>query len=233
GFWHLEPLVIGLKASLLLLAVGYALAASVAAILRGGYLPDFGLGLAYAAAVALICFVMWGWMRREAERIDSGLVRLDVTAWLMSGLITATLLAAFATALLVEGTPLQWLAPYADPAILAVLALLLLPMPLGEARAAFLEIFAVVPPALDEAVRSAVGRVVEGRGFPAFETHIEKSGRALFVEVVLLAPPDMAPTVGEVDRLRTAMDAAVADATGVARADLWLTLELTADPQQL
>lgn len=118
-------------------------------LLKGGYEPDFGLALAYAAAAAVTCFAMWWWMRGHAERLDSGLVRLDVKAWPMSALITSALLVAFATALALEDAQAEWLIPYMAPAVLALLSLVLLPMPLREARQALAEIFMISPPDLD------------------------------------------------------------------------------------
>ncbi|WP_448579940.1 cation diffusion facilitator family transporter [Thermaurantiacus sp.] len=233
GFWHLEPLVIGLKASVLVALVGYAFVTSVTAILQGGYMPDFGLALVYAAVVAAICLAMWAWMLNAGERIDSGLVRLDVKAWLMSGIITSVLLVAFAAASFMRGTPLEPWLPYVDPAVLAFISLLLLPLPLQEARSAFLEIFEVVPRALDEAVRQAVAATLAPQGFTAFETYVQKSGRALFVEVAVLTPPDFARPMGEVDALRRHMADAIAEGTGTELPDLWLTAIFTADPAQM
>jgi predicted Co/Zn/Cd cation transporter (cation efflux family) len=39
--------------------------------------------MGYAVLVTLISFGLWWWLRRQAERIDSSLVRLDVKAWLL------------------------------------------------------------------------------------------------------------------------------------------------------
>lgn len=233
GYWHLEPLVIGLKASVLIALVGYAFVSSVMAILQGGYQPDFGIALGYAGLVAAICFGMWWWMRGAAERIDSGLVRLDVTSWLMSALITSALFLAFGVAFWMKGTPLERFLPYVDPAILALLSLLILPMPLKEARSAFLEIFAVVPAELDLAVRTAVGGEVARHGFEGFQSYVEKAGRALFVEVSVKVAADFQAPMVEVDAVRRQMADAIGEATGVWGADLWLTVMFTSDPAQM
>ena len=146
GFWHLEPLVIALKASVLIFLVGYALLSSVNSLFKGGYEPEFGTALGYAAGAAAISFGMWWWMRRQAERIDSGLVRLDVKAWLMTALINLALLLAFTAALAMEAAgAIRWI-PYVDPAVLAVLALLLLPLPLREARESLAVVLLISPP---------------------------------------------------------------------------------------
>lgn len=233
GYWHLEPLVIGLKASVLIALVGYAFVASVIAILQGGYRPDFGLALGYAGLVAAICFGMWWWMRGQAERIDSGLVRLDVTSWLMSALITAALFAAFGAAFWMQGTALERWLPYVDPAILALLSALILPMPLKEARGAFLEIFAVVPAELDLAVRTVVGAAVARHGFEGFQTYVEKAGRALFVEVSVKVAADFQVPMAAVDLVRREMADAIRAATGVSGTDLWMTVMFTSDPAQM
>lgn len=45
GFWHLEPLVMALKSSVLIFLVCYALLSSVNSLLKGGYDPEFGIAL--------------------------------------------------------------------------------------------------------------------------------------------------------------------------------------------
>ena len=201
GFWHLEPLVMALRASVLIVLVGYAFVSAVNSLLKGGYMPDFGIALAYAAVVAAICFGMWWWMRGHAERIDSGLVRLDVKAWLMSALITAALLVVFAAALALRGTHAEWLIPYMDPTV----------------------------PELDARIRGVMEDFVARHGFNDFSSYVSRSGRALFVEIAVLVPPDLNIAVGELDDLR----AEIGDEIGGAGPDRWLTIFFTADRAQL
>lgn len=229
GFWHLEPLVMALRASVLMVLVAYAFFSAVNSLLKGGYEPDFGMALVYAAAVAVVCLAMWWWMRGHAERIDSGLVRLDVKAWLMSALITSALLVAFGTALALKGTDAEWLIPYADPAVLALLSLVLLPLPLREARQAFAEIFMISPPDLDARVRGVMEGFVARHGFLGFRSYVYRAGRGEFIEVSVLVPRDLAVSVTRIDALR----AEIADAIGGAGPDQWLTILFTADPAQL
>ena len=84
--------------------------------------------------------------RRQAERIDSGLVRLDVKAWLLSALMGSALLIAFAAALLIRGTAAEGLIRFMDPLALALITLVLMPLPLREARESFAEIRLISPP---------------------------------------------------------------------------------------
>lgn len=229
GFWHLEPLVIALKASVLIFLVAYAFLSSVNSLLKGGYDPEFGTALLYAVAVVAISFAMWWWLRRQAERIDSGLVRLDVKAWLMSALITLALLIAFATALAMEGTAAARWVPLVDPAVLAVLALVLLPLPLREAREAFGEILMISPPDLNDRVRAVMAGFLARHGFLDYRSYCSKAGRGRFIEIAVLVPSELRLSMAEFDACRAEIGAAI----GGEGPDRWLTIQFTADPGHL
>lgn len=229
GYWHLEPLVILLKASVLIFLVAFAFLGAVNSMLKGGYEPEFGIALAYAAVVAVICFLMWWWMRGHAERIDSGLVRLDVKSWLMSALVTTALLIAFALALALKGTDAEWLVSYVDPAVLALLSLVLLPMPFREARESLAEILGLSPPEIDAQVNAVMAAFIARHGFPAYRSYVSKAGRGRFIEISVLVPASLTLPVAEIDDLRVEIGEAIGDPGP----DRWLTIVFTADPAQL
>jgi cation diffusion facilitator family transporter len=229
GFWHLEPLVIALKASVLIVLVAYAFLSSVTSILKGGYEPEFGMALGYAGVVAVTSYGMWWWMRGQAERIDSGLVRLDVKAWLMGALITTALLIAFGAALAMQGTEAQGLIRYVDPAVLALLALFLLPLPFREARESFAEILMISPTDLDAHVRSVMEDFVTRHGFQDYRSYLSKAGRARFIEISVLVPSDLKISIAEIDAMRAEIGAAI----GRAGPDRWLTIIFTGDSAEL
>lgn len=229
GFWHLEPLVMALKASVIIVLVAYAFLSAVNSLLKGGYEPAFGTALIYAVLVATIAFGMWWWLRGQAERIDSGLVRLDVKAWLMSALITVALLLAFVAALAMKDTAMAHLIPFVDPAVLALLSLLILPMPFREARESFAEILVMSPPGLNDCVRTAMAELVVRHGFLDYRSYVSKAGRGRFIEVAVLLPVEQRLSIGELDALR----AEIGEAIGGAGPERWLTIVFTADPAEL
>lgn len=229
GFWHLEPMVIALKASVLIVLVAYAFVSAVNSILKGGYEPEFGTALVYAGAVALISYAMWWWMGRQAERINSGLVRLDVKAWLMSALITTALLVAFGAALAMQGTDAERFIRYVDPLVLAIIALFLLPLPFREARESFAEILVIRPSDLDARVCEVMADFISRYGFSDYRSYVSKAGRARFIEISVLVSPDLQLPVTRIDALRHE----IGDAIGGAGVDRWLTIVFTADPEHL
>ena len=88
-----------------------------------------GLGLAVYLAISL---AMAWYGRRANRRLRSELIAMDARGWLMSAAITAALLVAFVIGLAIQGTSLEWISPYVDPAVLALVCLAIFPIPTGR-----------------------------------------------------------------------------------------------------
>ncbi|KAB7644970.1 cation diffusion facilitator family transporter [Polymorphobacter fuscus] len=227
GYWHLEPLVLALNASVLVLLCGYAFLNAVQGLLTGGHALRFDMGIVYAAIVAVICFGMAFRLRRVNERLESELIALEVHSWLMSALITLALLIAFAGALAIKGTRLEYLTPYVDPAVLAVLAPVLLPVPLRTARQAFAEIFLITSKEMDADVKAAAEAAAARHGFLDFKSYAVEVGRARFIEISFLVPADMpVASITDFDAIRHE----IGQALGGTGPEQWLTIVFTADP---
>lgn len=230
GYWHLEPLVVALKAAVLVTLVLFGFLGAVQGLMAGGYTPALDAAIGYSALVVVICAAVWFWMWRQNDRLESMLVAIDMKAWAVSGLITGALLLAFVAAALMQGTALAHLVPYVDPAVLAILSLMILPMPFADARIAFRDIFGIVPAELDAHVHAVMDAFVARHGFSGYQSYVTRTGRAKFIEISVLAPPDMpARPLADYDRLRDE----IGDAIGEEGPDRWLTVVFTTDPAQL
>ena len=228
GFWHLEPIVLGVDALLLTGAGIYALIHAVDAFLTGGRELQFGMAVAYAAVTTAVCVAMWRFQLRANRRIRSAFVALDAKGWLMSALIAAALLVAFAGGWCVEGTALDWITPYIDPAVLALVCLVIIPMPLGTIRRALADILMVTPPDLKRHVDAVAREIVLRHGFIDYRAYVARVGRGRQIELAFIVPPGWpARTVEEWDLLRDAISVAIGHDTP----NRWLTIEFTADPE--
>ena len=226
GYWHLEPLVLALHSAVMLLLCGYAFLNAVQGLLTGGHALRFDMGIVYAVVVGSICFAMVVYLRQRNERIESELIALEVQSWLMSGLITGALLIAFSAAIAMRGTRFEYLTPYVDPAVLAVLAPALVPVPLRAARQAFAEIFLITSQEIDKDVKAAAALAVERHGFIGFNSYAVEVGRARFIEISFLVPATRVGSVGDFDAIRHEIGAAL----GGNGPRQWLTIVFTADP---
>lgn len=230
GYWHIEPMVLAFNGGTLMLLCFYAFLNASGSFLDGGRRLDFDWAMAYAAAVGVVAFGMFFYARHRNRQIGSDFVRLDVQSWLMSAAITSALLLAFAVAWTLEGTRYAHLTPYADPLILAVLSLFLVFVPIHTVRRALTEILLITPPELDAQVRQVLDEVIARHGFKTYTSYVAKVGRAQFIEIHVVVPPESPiDSVGEADAIRRE----IAGAIGGESPHRWLTIDFTADPRWL
>src|SRR5260370_1525607 len=230
GYWHIEPMVLAFNGGTLMLLCFYAFLNAVDSVLSGGRQLDFDWAILYAVIVCIVCLGMWGYEFRANRRIGSDFVRLDAQSWLMSAAVTSALLVAFGIALSLRGTALDYLTPYADPVVLAVLTLALVFVPIRTVVKGLQEILLITPPALDAHVRSVMDRVIDEYGFKPYTSYVAKVGRAQFIEIHIAVPPDMRlDNVATVDAIRRE----IAEEISEESPQRWLTIDFTADPRWL
>ncbi|MBR2655755.1 MAG: cation transporter [Loktanella sp.] len=227
GFWHLEPLVLLLNATILLAVTTYAIFSAVMSLFAGGRSMDFGPAMVYAAVVVIISIVM-GWYEHRANRqIKSDFVRMDVHGWVMAGGVTLSLLIAFAIGFALDGTGYAWLQPYVDPLVLLLVGLALLPIPIGTLRKAAAEVLQITPDDLLSEVERVAETVTTEQSFSGHRAYVARAGRGTQIELYFIVPKDQPPrALEEWDALRDRIGTAI---SGDPR-HRWLTIAFTTDP---
>ncbi|PVX74141.1 cation diffusion facilitator family transporter [Paraburkholderia unamae] len=228
GFWHLEPMVLGLNSTLLVGVAVYALINGITNLLSGGHELHFGPAFGYAALTVSACLAMAVVESRANRRIRSDFLRLDIKSWIMSAGITAALLIAFSAGYAIQGTAWEHLTPYVDPAALVVVCVVIIPIPLAEIRQALLDVLLVAPPDLKRHVDAIAARFVERYGFEYYRAYVAKVGRSREIELYFVVSPDMPPKrIAEWDAIRDEIGRAI----GGDESHRWLTIMFTSDPQ--
>lgn len=228
GFWHLEPMVLGLNGMLLIGVSCYALINAIGSLLAGGHDLEFGFAIVYALVTFIACVAIAVVESRANRLIGSDFIRLDVQAWIMSGGITAALLVAFCLGYLVQETRWAWISPYIDPAVLALVCLVIIPLPVSSVRQALAEVLLVTPVDLMANVETVADAMVKKYGFESYRAYVAKVGRARQIELYFIVPPGMpARRMEDWDAIRDE----VGDAIGDDNPDRWLTVVFTGDPE--
>lgn len=228
GFWHLEPMVLALKGTLLIAVAVYALVTAIGSIIEGGRELEFGLAITYAVITLAICVATAVVEHRANRAIGSDFVRLDVKGWIMSSGITAALLAAFAVGYAVAGTRWEWVSPYLDPAVLALVCLIIIPIPIATIRRALADILLIAPAELSRRVETAAAAFCARHGFVAHRAYVARVGRSRMIELYFIVPPEApARPLSHWDGLREEFGAEI----GGEGPDRWLTIVFTGDPQ--
>jgi cation diffusion facilitator family transporter len=226
GFWHFEPLVAAFNGSILLLLCLYAIVDAIRGVLAGGgQSVALDVTAAYSMIVCLICVVLYVFQMRANRTLRSALVAVDMQSFLMSACITIALFGGFGLAALIEHWGYPEMGRYADPLVLLLLALGLLPIPIRIVRDAMREVFLVAPPSVNSHVRRAVSLVVADHGLADFASYVAKSGRMYLVEIHILVPPTYHVSIDVYDAIR----GEIADALGPAyNLRQWLSIAFTA-----
>lgn len=228
GFWHLEPIVLGLNGILLMSVAVYALVNAIISILSGGHALEFDYAILYAAITLAACLMMATVVRKKNAAIRSEFLTLDATAWMMSAGITAALLVAFIGGFFVESTSLAWIAPYIDPAVLALVSIVIIPMPIGTVRQALSDILLMTPAPLRARIDEVAEEVVQEQAFLSHRAYVARIGRLMQVELYFIVPAGMpARTIEAWDQLRDDIGARI----GSEGPNRWLTIAFTADTE--
>lgn len=228
GFWHLEPIVLGLNGTLMTGAAIYALVNAASALLAGGHPLAFGAAMIFEGLATLVDIGMVAYTWAANRKFQSHLIALDSKAWVVGAALGLALFLAFAVGLVIQGTSLHWLTPYVDPAALALVSLVVIPVPLGTIRRALSDILLVTPQAtkdhVDDVARDAVGRF----GFLSYRAYVARVGRGSQIELYFIVPANWpARRLEEWDALRDE----VGKALGPDSPDRWLTIVFTTDPE--
>jgi predicted Co/Zn/Cd cation transporter (cation efflux family) len=226
GYWHLEPMLALLNGLILAFACIYALIDGLHGLIVGGRDLQFGLGAIYAAISSVLNFALFAYVRRSARSLGSQMLDVDARSWLMGGVLSAGLCLSFLVGGLLTQTGAARFAPYADPLILVIIALCLVPFPLMTIWKAGRDILMITPSDLDEKISQLAKEVAERHGFVDYDSHVVKSGRQQFIEIGLVAPSgDTQTNYERLDAIR----AEIAAAMGGASPGYWLTVDFTAD----
>lgn len=228
GFWHLEPIVLGVNGLLLMGAAVYGLVNAVDGLLNGGRGLAFEYALIFAGISLVIELGAAAFVKMANRRIGSEFLALDAKSWLMSAGVTVAYLLAFGFGALAQGSRFEWLIPYIDPAALGLVCLAMLPVPVGTIRRALADILLVTPPDLKQQVDAVAQASVRRYGFESYRSYVARVGRGKQIELYFLVPGKWpAKTLEEWDRIRDEISDAIGDDTP----NRWLAIVFTTDPE--
>lgn len=226
GYWHLEPLLGLVNGAVLTMTCAYAFVTGLVSLLSGGHEIAFGPGALFSAVMATLGLGMYVYISRSAADLRSQFLQIDARGWLMGAALSASLCVSFLVASRLKDSSAAHLVPLVDPAVLAIVSLALLPFPIRTLWRAGRDILQIAPPELSAQVQAAAQTVADRHGFGETQSHIARSGRQLFIEIGLVAPPGApAKSFEELDDIRTEILAALDDLGP----RCWLTVDFTAD----
>lgn len=228
GYSHVEPLVLSVNSFLVLLICLYALLNGIERIRAGGNAVSAEGVVVFGLLSGTVSLALWYHERKVARRINSALVEADAREWLIDfGFSMVTLLGFAVLPLLAEPARGVW-ALYADPVLVAAMALLAIPMPVAILRRSLREV--LMMSAVDDEVTLRLEKVMDAISteydITRYVHHVVKTGRVRFIELDIVVGPNFTlQTIPEQDQLRER----IWKALGLKMEETWLSICLTGE----
>jgi len=196
GYAFFEPLTNGIKGVMVLGISIMALAGAVRALVSGGRQVVAGMAILYGVLALLLCAALAILMRRASRKHHSPLLEADAKNWLVNGAISACVVLAFGSILVLERIPsLKWAVPYVDPVIVIGVVSLSISVPVRMAWQALMELLNRAPSEeivrqVNEAVRQGIAELPVRESF----VRVLQPGRLRIVLVHVVLPADFPVT---------------------------------------
>ena len=230
GYAHVEPLVSGANGLLVLVICVYAFINGIEGLRTGGDAVSPAGVVWFGALSGFICIAVGVYEWAMARRTGSQLLRNDAREWLIDAAFSLVTLIGFAVVWWLDEPWRTLWARHADSALVALLALLFMPVPLGVLRQTLREMLHMADADRELAARveAVMAEVAAEHDVASHTTHVAKVGRSSFIEVNIVAGPRFGlQTVPQQDGLR----ARIWQSLDLAPDRAWLSVIVTADPR--
>lgn len=180
----IEPLIVIIKSLAIFIMCIYSLTGSIKELLTGGNEVQYGYALIYALISTLGCGIAYFFLKKKGKAINSSLVNIESSQWLMDTLLSLGVFVGFLIANILQHTEFIWFNKYLDPLMVIICSSVFIKMPiksLGDGLKELLEFKA------DDSITLEIDKLVEGiereYNFEDTITRVSKTGNDLRIEI--------------------------------------------------
>lgn len=223
-----EPLVIILKYSVILLLVSVSFASAVKSAFSGGREIEIGMALIYSVISTFGCYAFYRYIKLYSIKKGSGLISAESNQWLMDTLVSGGVFFGFIIAyLLGKVSSLSWITPYIDPAMVIVISVYFVKVPVAEIRKSMRELLDMAPEDdLGKNVEKMVNEIEVKYDMEETFLRVSVVSTTLWVEVDFVVGENSSiETIEDQDEIREEIDMGI-NKLGY---DKWLTVSFTND----
>lgn len=176
----IEPLIVIIKSLAIFIMCIYSLTGSIKDLINGGNEVQYG----YALISTLGCGIAYFFLKKKGKAINSSLVNIESSQWLMDTLLSMGVLVGFLIANIIKHTEFIWFNRYLDPLMVIICSSVFIKMPIksfGDGLKEILEFKA------DDSITLEIDKLVEGiereYKFEESITRVSKTGNDLRIEI--------------------------------------------------
>lgn len=180
----IEPLIVIIKSLAIFIMCIYSLTGSIKDLINGGNEVQYGYALIYALISTLGCGIAYFFLKKKGKAINSSLINIESSQWLMDALLSMGVLVGFLIANIIKHTEFIWFNRYLDPLMVIICSSVFIKMPIksfGDGLKELLEFKA------DDSITLEIDKLVEGiereYKFEESITRVSKTGNDLRIEI--------------------------------------------------
>lgn len=180
----IEPLIVIIKSLAIFIMCIYSLTGSIKDLINGGNEVQYGYALIYALISTLGCGIAYFFLKKKGKAINSSLVNIESSQWLMDTLLSLGVLVGFLIANIIKHTEFIWFNRYLDPLMVIICSSVFIKIPIksfGDGLKELLEFKA------DDSITLEIDKLVEGiereYNFEDTITRVSKTGNDLRIEI--------------------------------------------------
>ena len=200
----IEPLIVIIKSLAIFIMCIYSLTGSIKELIAGGNEVQYGYALIYALISTLGCGIAYFFLKKKGKAINSSLVNVESSQWLMDTLLSLGVLVGFLIANIIKHTEFIWFNKYLDPLMVIVCSSVFIKMPIKSFSDGLKEILEFKA---DDSITLEIDKLVEGiereYNFEEAIARVSKTGNDLRIEIDFIYNEESnIKALDEMDRLR-------------------------------
>ena len=126
----IEPLIVIIKSLAIFIMCAYSLTGAIKDLIAGGNEVQYGYALIYALISTIGCGIVYYFLKKKGKAINSSLVNIESSQWLMDTLLSMGVLVGFLIANIIKHTEFIWFNRYLDPLMVIICSSVFIKMPL-------------------------------------------------------------------------------------------------------
>lgn len=188
GKERIEPIVIVVKYSAILIMVIGSLIAAIYALFTGGREVSLNLAILYSIGGATLCYLVYRYLYFHPAREVSNLISAEANQWFMDTLVTVGVVVGFIITYLVKR--MGWatgLIPYIDPLMVIAVSIYFIRVPVLEIKNSIGELMDMRPEGnISSKIESDVSDIEKKYGIKESFVRISKTSNMVWIEVDFL-----------------------------------------------
>ena len=195
GYAQVESLFLVIKYSILLVVTVELIIDSAKLLAAGGSQVDAGVIAIFEFCVFIGCLFMYLMLQYFSKRYQSVTIKAELYVWKLDVIGSLGVALAFAVQMILERTAYYWIAPYIDPAVAIIMALVLIREPIETIIRGIkkLVLFAPKQEIMDQ-IRTIAEQEMEDSAYTMEFLDVIQTGRKTWVEIYINSPDDMIST---------------------------------------